>query len=129
MLDSIYFDMPSIIFNQKLDEEDVKKLTNIFKNWLSDELAKREIKKGKLFEFDITLVPDMASIRFGNKNKYMEIMQGLSGNPFEDAKQLKIYSSMIENMKQIAEDFINENDLTLEIKPSGGLAIYYIVSR
>lgn len=121
--------MPSIIFNQRLDEEDVKKLTNIFKNWLSDELAKREIKKGKLFEFDITLVSDMASIRFGNKSKYMEIMQGLSGNPFEDVKQLKIYSSMIENMKQIAKDFINENNLTLEIKPSGGLAMYYIVSR
>ena len=64
-LNDLDFKKPCFIFEKNIDGEDASKILSIFKEWVNDELQKRIIKKGKLFEFYITNSDNHYSLRYG----------------------------------------------------------------
>lgn len=130
-LSNEYFNMSSIIFQQEIDEDDANKLISIFKNWVKDEVNKRQTKKGKLLTFSVCAKDEHYSIYFGNKKKYMHISNGhsITGDILKTLEINKIYLYMINEIVNFIKVYTNEHNLKLEITPSEGLAEWYTISK
>ena len=123
--------MPCIIFEKEIDNEDANEIVSIFKNWVKDEVEKRATKNGKLLEVSICFSENHYSIMFGNSKKYFDISNGfLIGNdPLKTIRVNQIYLNIVNDCINYMMEFVKENKLKLEVKPSDGLANYYIISR
>lgn len=132
MKNAEYFEeYPIIIFQRELDDEDVAKVLSIFEKWIYDEIDKRATKKGVLFEFTYVNIPTTATLRFGNQknSKYVNIMEGYCGDYFKQQEIHKYYERIVEGALEIANRVTAEYGLGTDLKPSEGLATYYVVFR
>lgn len=123
--------MPCIIFEKEIDTEDANKIVSIFKNWMREEVEKRATKRGKLLEVSICSSENHYSVMFGNSKKYLDISNGyLIGNDIlKTMKVNEIYLNIVNEVINFITEFVKENELKLEVKPSGGIANYYVISR
>ena len=132
MKNAEYFkEYPIIIFQRELDDEDVAKILSIFEKWIYDEIDKRATKKGVLFEFSYSNIDISASLRFGNQknSKYVNVLEGYCGDYFKQQEIHKFYAKVVEGALEIADRVTKEYGLGTDLKPSEGIATYYVVFR
>ena len=129
-LEKMEMEIPTIIFEKRIDKDDVENILNIFKNWCEEEYKKRECKLGKLFEVSICNKENHFSLYFGNKSKYMDVSNGfMIGDVLENDKYIKLYKEICEEAIKYLQYFAKEKKLKLEIIPSEGLANFYKISK
>lgn len=129
-LEKMEIEMPAIIFEKRIDKDDVENILNIFKNWCEEEYKKRECKLGKIFEVSICNKEKFFSLNFGNKTKYMDVSNGfMIGDALENDKYMKLYKEICEEAIDFLQNFSKEKKLKLEIIPSDGLANFYKISK
>lgn len=103
----------NIYFNENLSDETYDDLFEDFKDWAVKEFNKRLTKKGKLFEFNITLYN---MLYYGNTHVLFS----------EQCMKIKILN---EKVLAFIDEFVKENNLELIAIQSGGTSICYTVVR